>query len=136
MGRVLVFTVPGDVYELSPNQRLHWRERHKLTQAWKERAYRCWSMVAGDSLPFEGKVRISFTVYRGRQVDECNLYGSLALKAIIDGISESPWHRERGLPAMLPDDSPKWLERGTVGQVTGQRWKPWPEVNVIVEEME
>jgi hypothetical protein len=121
--RCVRFFVPGDVNEGSPNKRLHWRQRAELDQRWKEKAALLWR--ASQEGAFPDRVEISFVVYRGREMDYCNVLGSRCLKALIDGLKGRAFK----------DDSPRYLRWGTVRQVTGKPYKAHPCVEVILQEI-
>lgn len=71
-----------------------------------------------------GKVRVSVITRRGRLMDTCNVVGGL--KPLLDGIF---------VKAMTPDDSPRWLELGSVRQITGKQWRDMPEVELVIESV-
>lgn len=123
------FVVPGDVNDLSPNQRLHYYERHRRSQRWKQAAYFSWH-TAGCPC-FTGKVRITFTVRRGRKLDPDN--AAAGCKALLDGLKRSKG--APSFPAMIADDSSEWVELAPVVQECGKRWKGCEEVRVEVEEI-
>lgn len=122
--RAFEFTVPGDSNELSPNRKFRQiAHRNRLVQEWKRKARLC--ARADDPPHFLGKVRITFTIRRGRVVDADNAAGSLALKAIVDALQ----------PDIIPDDGPDYVEFAPVIQDTGKEYRLRPEVHVLVEEL-
>jgi uncharacterized protein YbjT (DUF2867 family) len=125
MGRSVEFTVPGDAGDLTANQRLHWRERARRVQWWREQARLRWWQSGRPA--FAGKVRISYTVRRGRRLDADNCAGSSALKAVTDTLVAC---------GALQGDGTQWVEYAPVQQETGKQWRERPEVIILVEEME
>lgn len=120
----LEFIVPGDVMRLSPNKRLHHMARHRLTQSWKSCAWMAWAQAGRVQL--EGKVRITYTLYRGRMVDPDNAMA--ATKALLDGLRDEP-----GRPGMLAGDTSRHVEFGPIQQITGACYKSRESVRVSVE---
>ncbi len=117
-------TIQGDVVKaLSLNQRVHYMVRHKRNQDYKARAWLAWAAAGRPRA--QGKVRLDFIVRRGRSVDSDNAISSM--KSILDGLTDQP-----GRPALLPDDSARWVELGTVVFETGARWRGQEEVVVRV----
>jgi len=114
----------GDIKDGNHNQRRHWRTTAKLNREWKEKALLEW-MSLGCPV-FTGRVKVSFIAYRGRHLDYCNLHGSLCLKAAIDGLKGKAF----------TDDSPKYLEWGTVLQVTGKEYRTHPTLLMRIEAVE
>ena len=123
MGRKVGMIIAADANDLSPNKRLHWRKRAQLVRLWRHKAAQTWK--AGGFPPYTTKVRIDFLIRRGRKIDQAQAHGSLALKAIEDGLVDA---------GMIPDDSEKWVEWGPVRVQSGSEYRLFPEVMVIVEE--
>jgi len=121
--RTVLLVVSGDVNEGSPNKRLHWAARAALDQRWQEKAAVAWLMA--NPPPFTGKAQISFVIYRGRELDHCNVLGSRCLKALIDGFKGRAFE----------DDSPRYLRWGKVRQVTGKEYRDQPAIEIIIEEV-
>lgn len=111
----------GDIAELSPNRRFIAAQRRRIKNEWKDRALLEWMSLACPWFP--GKVRVSFIAYRGRELDHCQLHGSGVLKAAIDGLKGK----------CFTDDSPRWLEWGTVQQVTGKEHRQCPTLLMRIE---
>lgn len=116
------YRIYGDVAELSPNKRFHWRTRHRLEQEWQTKARLAW-METTPRLFLPGRVRVSFAIYRGRFLDACNLHGSRALKGIIDGLKGQ----------LFADDSPRYLDWGEVTQHADKAHRDNPHVVLVVE---
>lgn len=122
MSEPLRISVRFDPNRLSLNQRLHWRERHRRNRAVKDAARLAW-MQAGQPR-FEGPVRVSMVVRRGRTIDHDNaITGTKAARDALfnDGI--------------VPDDSPAWVTIGECRQEAGKAWKERPEVEFIIERV-
>lgn len=117
-------TVPWDPHRTSDNEirRVHWSERHKRYEIAKTLARAVWALA--DWPRSAGKVRASFVIRRGRQMDPANVIGGL--KPVIDGLFV------RGI---TPDDSAKYLEIGSVRVESGKQWRDRPEIVVTVEEL-
>lgn len=135
-GLPLVIEVPWDPILTADNElrRLHWSGRAERMKAARTRAYQAWR-DAGEPR-FEGKVRLSFIIRRARSADTSNLLGGL--KPVLDGLCVGlEWRVKnqvvRREPGMLPDDSPKYLEIGSVRQETGSQWKGREMILVTVE---
>lgn len=105
----VVIVVPFDIGCLSPNRHLHHMERARLTKLARGTARLAWMQAGRPQAP--GKVRVSMLVRRGRESDQQNLWS--AAKAACDGIF---------CDALTPDDSPRWVEIGSLKQETGKRW--------------
>lgn len=119
------FDIPGDVVkQLSPNQRLHWAEKNRRTQSWKQRTYLFWVQAGGKPAP--GKARISFTQYRGargRPVDADNAAASM--KACLDGLV--------GINGLVADDGPRFVEIGPVTVIREKQYEAAPFLRVKIE---
>lgn len=120
MSEPIRIVVPFDPSRLSANQRLHWRERAKRTQAVRVAARYCWAL-AGEPRA-AGKVRVSMVVRRGRKLDEDNaISGSKAVRdALFNG-------------AVTPRDSQDWVTLGSIEFQCGKRWERCPEVEFVIE---
>jgi hypothetical protein len=116
--------IRGDAAALSPNRRMHWRQRHEIESHWKQSAWGEWVSLGCPYLP--GKVRVSFIIYRGRVLDHCNLHGSGCLRAAINGLKQKAF----------VDDDPQHLEWGNVQQVTGKEHRQCPVLLMQVEKAE
>lgn len=134
MGGVIRIVVKCDPARTSPNQRLHWAERHRRNDAARAAARAGW-MQAGCPVA-TGRVRVSFIVRRGRKLDADNALAGC--KPIIDALFGM--RRRPGRPTnpglVTTDDSPRWLELGEVRQETGARWRHRAEVEVVIESIE
>jgi hypothetical protein len=111
----------GDAADLSANHKMHFRERDRRRDAWTLRTRDAWNR-AGCPV-FTSKIRLSFVVYRGRVLDHDNISGSLSLTAICNALKGRAFK----------DDSPRYVVRGTVEQVTGARYRKCPAVVVRIE---
>lgn len=118
-------TVPWDVAKTADNRTRrggHWSQRHRVMKQARELARWCW--LQADSPKAAGKVRVSLIVRRGRVMDTCNIVGGA--KPLLDGLFTN---------AIVPDDSPKWLELGSVRQESGAVWKGKECVVFVVESL-
>jgi hypothetical protein len=119
------FDIPGDVVkQLSPNQRLHWAEKNRRTQSWKQRTYLFWVQAGGKPAP--GKVRLSFTQYRGtrgRPPDGDNIVS--ACKGVIDGLV--------GLNGLVADDGPSYVEIGSATCIRDKQYEANPFLRIHIE---
>lgn len=75
----------------SPNTRMHWAEKHRWTDAWKEEVYYSWRehelyQEMKDELPMKKPI-VFITYYTCHPMDRDNLYGSA--KPVIDGLTEA-----------------------------------------------
>ena len=133
MGGVIRIIVAHDPARTSPNQRLHWAERHRRNDAARAAARAGW-LQAGCPVA-TGLVRISFIVRRARKLDADNALAGC--KPIIDALfGQRRRARQPALPGLVtPDDSPRWLTLGEVRQETGARWRRRPEVEVVIESV-
>ncbi len=114
------FTVWGDPCELSPNARLHWAARSRLVKAWRVRT-RLLALSAGIDLAGLPKAAtIGFRCRRAHLVDDDNLAGSLALKAIRD--------------SLFPKD--RQVRTGTLTQEIDRCFLHRPEVVVTITPSE
>ena len=120
----LTFTVPGDPLQLSPNKRLHPFVRRRLKNEWRAKGWVAWADAG--RVRFDVKVRITFTLRRGRSADCDNAAASM--KALSDSFVDEP-----GRPGMLVDDGPDYVEYGPIRQESGKQWRERPEVVVFVE---
>jgi hypothetical protein len=116
----LTITVRFDPHRLSLNQRLHWRERARRNRAVKDVARLAWAQAGRPA--FEGPVRVSMLVRRGRQIDSDNAI--TGTKAARDALFNR---------AITPDDSPRWVTLGECRQECGKAWKDAPEVVFTIE---
>lgn len=115
LGTGTTVTIPGDPYaQLSPNLRLHYRERAKRVAAWRERARLAW--LQGERTEYKEKVRLEILVRRARTVDPDNLLA--ACKGLVDGLVSRP-----GQPGLLRGDTAKDVEYAPVRMETGKEWK-------------
>lgn len=114
----------GDTNRLAPNRLpLNRFARWRMEQAWKEQARLTW-LAVGEP-PFSGRVRLTFTLYRARKLDEDNAHSSLALKYVVDGL--------KGLA--FPDDSIRWVEYGHIRQEPAWQYRgKSAAVEVLIEE--
>lgn len=126
----ITFTVQGDPMELSSNRRLHPMARATLVRKWRTMG-KVYALQARQA-PFAHKVRISFTAYRAKRVDDDNLAGCLSFKGMRDGLKDA---------GLVVDDSPDHVVMGTVEQVVDKAYRPFPNgrgpfVEVTIEEVE
>lgn len=113
-------TVPFDPHRLSSNQRLHWGERARRTQAVRTAARWAWRQAGEPQM--DGPVRVSMLVRRGRPIDADNAVSGS--KAARDALF---------VKGITPDDSPQWVTLGEVSFETGAWWRDRPEVVFTVE---
>lgn len=121
----LSFIILGDSNAGSANKRSHWRAKAKLVEEWRLRTRSAMNAQIAEPW-FAQRVRITFTLYRGRALDPDNAAGSLCLKAAVDEM--------RG--KFFPDDSHKHVEYGPIRQVTGKQYAGQPAVEVTLETIE
>lgn len=104
----VTITVPGDpAAALSPNLRLHWRERARRVEQWRGRARLAW--LAAGSPVFRQPICIAVCVVRARVMDQDNVLASM--KALQDSFVTC---------GLVPDDSAKWVTPGPLQQMTGR----------------
>ena len=99
-------TVHWNPWLTSHNKRKHWRAHRKLVEQAHEEARLGW-LLAG-SPRWGRKVRVSVHRRGSRVMDTLNILDGL--KPLVDAIFTS-----KGCGA-LPDDSPEWLELGSISQ--------------------
>ncbi len=110
--RAVTVRVPGDVCAaLAKNrqQGRHWSANYGPKEQYKGLARLMWRQLGEEK--FAGKVRLTFTVWRGRSLDEDG--ATWAMAPIIDGL--------KGLA--FGDDSAAGVELGGVRFVTGRAWQ-------------
>jgi hypothetical protein len=117
--------VPWDPHRTSDNslRRKHWSVRSGEFKTAKTLARLMWARA--DWPKAAKKVRASFVIRRGRQMDPANVIGGL--KPVIDGLF---------VCGITPDDNSRWLQIGSVTIETGKQWRDRPEIVVTVEEVE
>jgi hypothetical protein len=118
---VIVLTVYYDPAKLTLNQRLHWRERHRRNVVAKECAVAAWTQAGCPAAV--GPRIVHVTSRRARALDADNLVA--ALKPIIDALFKG---------RITPDDSPEWVQLGTVTQETAARYRGHEELELRIEE--
>lgn len=116
--------VYGDSNEGGLNKRTHWRAKARIVERWRERTRLMILEQIGHREWFAERVRITFTLYRGRALDPDNAASSLCTKAIVDEL------RSR----FFPDDSSKHVSYGPIQQVTGKQYARQPAVGVLIED--
>jgi len=110
--------VQYDIQKLSPNQRIHWRERAKRAKTAKFCADAAWRTAGRPS--FDGPIWYSLIVYRGRVVDQDNAVA--ACKSILDALFKG---------RVVPDDSERWAKLKSVEQMSSKAWNKCEAVSVI-----
>lgn len=82
----LVLTIERDPYELSPNKRLHWRERARLVKHWRLLThYALLQELRSAPCFMEPPYTVQYAVTRKRTVDmDAVGCGNYALKAVVD----------------------------------------------------
>lgn len=124
----LMIRIPGDIVkDLSPNTRLHWREKAKRVAAWRERGHLAW--LSGERREFPGKVSAEITIRRARAVDPDNALSSC--KAAIDSLV-----RREGQPGPLRGDTLKDLRIESVEQQTGKEWQGKEEILIYLTALD
>ncbi len=109
--RTVTVRIPGDVCKaLAPNRTkgFHWAVHHQSRHTYKGLALLMWRQMGQER--FVGKVRLTFTVFRGRTLDPDGALG--AMKPIIDGLKGEAF----------TDDSARFVELAPVRFVTGKAW--------------
>lgn len=125
MSEPIELTISGDPNDLSPNKRHHWRTRADLVKRWRTKAQI--KAVEARLEPARGRVRISFTIRRGRVLDPDNARSSASLKACVDGLRDA---------GVIPNDTLKHVLIGEVIQETGGIFRHRPELVVRIEQVE
>ena len=103
-------TVLYDINRLSPNGRLHWREKAKRVKSAKSRAYFAW--IAAGKPTWSVPVTVAIHVQQGRVIDADNALA--CCKPLIDGIFGGN---------ATPDDSAQWVEFLPVTFETGAKFR-------------
>ncbi len=109
--RVVVVRIPGDVCrDLAKNrqQGRHWGGIYSAKERYKGLTRMIWRQMDQDK--FEGRVRLTFTLFRGRSLDADG--ATWALSALIDGLKGEAF----------VDDSTRFVELAPVRFVTGKAW--------------
>lgn len=106
----------------SQNTRNHWRTEYAVKRAARFIARETWRRQGAIQLGVP--VRVSVVCRRGRALDLLNIPG--ACKSSLDGVF---------VGGLTPDDSPAWVQFGTVRQETGARWKADPQLEFVVEPL-
>jgi hypothetical protein len=119
-GGTIALKIHYDPQLLSPNLRLHWRQRAKRTQAAREAARLAW--LAAGSPVSDAPVVLHAILRRARRIDDDNAWG--CLKALRDGVFTD---------GVTPNDSPAWVSMGTLRQQAEKRWKGREEVIFIIQ---
>jgi hypothetical protein len=133
LSRSIPLVIPGDPAALSPNARLHPAARRQLVRDWKAKTWDAWEKAGRPRLT--PPVAICFLVRRARKMDQDNCANSLALKGMLDVLTDRHCPYEQS-GQMLPDDGPDQVPFISVGQQVGPEWKGREEVLMIVEEIE
>lgn len=118
---IVTLCLDGDAGEGSPNRRMHWHTQSALKTKWKLLVLSAWN-EAGCPV-FTTKVRLSFHAYRGREMDESNLASSGVWIWIENGLKGKSF----------PDDSPRYVQRGSVKQTIDAAFRKKPVVEVRIE---
>lgn len=113
-------TVSCDINRLSPNGRLHWREKASRVKAARTRAYFAWK--AADSPRFTTPVTVAIHVQRGRVIDADNALA--CCKPLIDGIFGGN---------ATPDDSAQWVEFLPITFETGDKFRRRETVTFTIQ---
>jgi hypothetical protein len=129
MAEPIVITVSFDPQSLSPNQRIHWRERARRTKA--ARALALWKWALAKRPVADGPVEVSLLVRRGRLIDPD---GALAgCKPILDGLLSQKRNHGDGV---TPDDSAAFVRYLPVEFETGREWQGREQVVVTIVPVE
>ena len=114
--------VKYDVNRLSPNQRIHWRERSTRNKAAKLMAEWAWRAQGRPGFGAQDcPCWYHIVIFRGRRIDQDNAVA--ACKAILDGL----FHGQ-----ILPDDSEKYAKLHGIEQMISKGWKGCEAVQVTV----
>lgn len=122
----VVLIIPGDAAELSPNRRIGRYKKAGITRRWRKQA----AIIAALEIrwpPQPRRVRLSWLIRRGRELDPAQLHGSGCLKAIEDGLVDA---------RVMPDDAPKWVEWGLVQQEASKGFRLHPHIVVTITVIE
>ena len=98
LGQVCITNTKCRYVPHSPNKKMHWAEKAKWTEAWKDAVYYEWMECPIKKyiipiLPLESPT-VHITIFTIRVMDKDNMYASC--KAIIDGLT---------VAGLIPDDS-------------------------------
>lgn len=105
------------------NQRMHWSEKKKWTDAWKEQVFYNSKLAesSSDDLPFKfAKVKI--TLYTIRKMDKDGAYN--ACKPIIDGL-------KKDCADIILDDSPEYIDLEIVQNKVKHLKEQGVEINIL-----
>ncbi len=125
MGKSISLLIPGDSNTCGPNKKYHWQARRRLVNRWKQNTDRAIQQRLDIGLWSAKRVRITFTLFRGRVLDPDNAASSFALKAVCDQLVAH---------GFFPDDSAKHVCYAPIRQVTGAQFRHQPAVQVELEE--
>lgn len=114
--------IPVDVNEASPNRPKKRAEANRIRGEHNNIARRAW-VEAGRPM-VDGKVRVNIVIRRARAIDPFNAMA--CLKHVIDGVFRD---------ALTVDDSEKFIEIGTLEQITAPEYKGACSVEFIVESI-
>lgn len=117
--------VRGDISELSPNRRIHFRTRATRVKRWRDAA--AWTAKELGWKKTPRKVRLSWIIRHWRKSDHAQLHGTLALKSVEDGLVDA---------GIVPDDNEEFVVWGEVSQETGSQFRFREEVVCVIEVLE
>lgn len=117
-------TVLYDINRLSPNGRLHWREKAKRVKVARSIAYHTWKNLFG-APTWSVPVTVAIHVQRGRIIDADNALA--CCKPLIDGIFGGN---------ATPDDSAQWVEFLPVTFLTGLGFRGHEAVTFTIHPRE
>jgi hypothetical protein len=123
MKEICRLLIPLDIGPMAPNKllRRHWSVRAKHAQQTDRLAFAYWHRAGRPKAI--GPVVVSYTVRRGRKLDNDSCLG--ALKFLTDGLFKN---------RITKDDSPEWVTFNPVVQVLKKHGTP--EIEVLVQERE
>jgi hypothetical protein len=116
---ILRFPMPDSPISENESRRMHWAQRRRRTEPWKEAAQQQWIInrrrpEAKAMVCVPATVRVWIPFLKRRRRDPHN-YVSTVVKPIIDGLTDMhekvpPGRMVRTFEGIWPDDTPEWVE--------------------------
>jgi hypothetical protein len=117
------FTFYTDWGEFSPNKRIHYFRRARLTRKVRDAGYRLWMSSGGPTAT--GPVEVRYLLRRSRRLDHVNAC------ACVKPFEDALFSATRYQFGITPDDSARWVLPFEVAQETGGAFRA-PQVIVTV----